>query len=110
MARNVFSFVKTTRKQTRLGRIASGIGLASIVCMAVLLIISFVRGGDVARFVPTIGYISFLAALIALFISLKLQENTEVFGSMVLASLYISGAAVALHVLIFLVGCFASVV
>ena len=79
------------------------------ICMAVLLIVSFVRGGEVARFVPTIGYISFSAALIALFISLKLQENTEVFGSMVLASFYISAAAVAVHVLIFLVGCFASV-
>ena len=109
MARSVFSFVKTHRKQTRLGRIASGIGLASIICMALLLIVSFVRGGNVARFVPTIGYMSFFAALISLFISLKLQENTEVYGSMVLASLYISVAAVGLHVLIFMVGCFASV-
>jgi hypothetical protein len=110
MARNIFSFVKTPRKRTSLGRISSGIGLASILCLVILLLVSFVRGGEIVRFVPTIGYISFFAAIVSLFISLKLHENTEVYGSMVLASLYISGAAVGLHALIFLIGCFVSVV
>lgn len=110
MSNNIFSFVKIERKQTRMGRVSSGIAIASLVCLVLLLIVSFVRGGEVARFVPALGYLSFLASLIALYISLKLQENAEVYGGMVQASLYLSGAAVGAHALIFLIGCFVSVV
>ena len=110
MINNIFSFVKIERKQTKLGRVSSWIAIASLLCLLVLLIVSFARGGDVARFVPTIGYLSFLASLISLYISLKLQENTEVYGGMVQASLYLSTAAVGAHALIFLIGCFVSVV
>mgnify|MGYP000408784396 CR=1 FL=1 len=46
MARNIYSFIKIEKRQTKRGIYASAFGIASLICMAVLTIASFVKAGN----------------------------------------------------------------
>ena len=63
MARNIYSFIKIEKRQTKRGIYASAFGIASLICMAVLTIASFVKAGNLPAFVGGIGYLSLLAAV-----------------------------------------------
>ena len=64
MARNIYSFIKIEKRQTKRGIYASAFGIASLICMAVLTIASFVKAGNLPAFVGGIGYLSLLAAVL----------------------------------------------
>ena len=92
MARNIYSFIKIEKRQTKRGIYASAFGIASLICMAVLTIASFVKAGNLPAFVGGIGYLSLLAAVFGLWLSVH-------------GAFYINLASVMIHGLIFLAGC-----
>ena len=94
MARNIYSFIKIEKRQTKRGIYASAFGIASLICMAVL-----------PAFVGGIGYLSFLAAAFGLWLSVQLRKDNEAYGTMVHGAFYINLASVMIHGLIFLAGC-----
>ena len=96
MARNIYSFIKIEKRQTKRGIYASAFGIASLICMAVLTIASFVKAGNLPAFVGGIGYLSFLAAVFGLWLSVQLREH---------GAFYINLTSVMIHGLIFLAGC-----
>lgn len=77
MARNIYSFIKIEKRQTKRGIYASAFGIASLICMAVLTIASFVKAGNLPAFVGGIGYLSFLAAVFGLWLSVQLRKITK---------------------------------
>ena len=77
MARNIYSFIKIEKRQTKRGIYASAFGIASLICMAVLTIASFVKAGNLPAFVGGIGYLSFLAAVFGLWLSVQLRKDNE---------------------------------
>ena len=105
MARNIYSFIKIEKRQTKRGIYASAFGIASLICMAVLTIASFVKAGNLPAFVGGIGYLSFLAAVFGLWLSVQLRKDNEAYGTMVHGAFYINLASVVIHGLIFLAGC-----
>ncbi len=110
MAKNIYSFIKIERKQTRMGLYASAAGIASILCLLILLIASSARGGELPGYVSVIGYLSFIVAGLALYFSVKLWEDTDAYGPMVHTAVYVNLAAVAVHGLVFLIGFFAMLI
>ena len=100
MARNIYSFIKIEKRQTKRGIYASAFGIASLICMAVLTIASFVKAGNLPAFVGGIGYLSF-----GLWLSVQLRKDNEAYGTMVHGAFYINLASVVIHGLIFLAGC-----
>lgn len=105
MAHNIYSFVKIERRQTKRGMYAAGMGIASILCMVVLTIASFVRGGNLPAAAGGIGYLSFIVAAFGLWMAVGLRKDNEAYGPMVRGAFYVDLAAVILHAVIFLVGC-----
>ena len=89
MARNIYSFIKIEKRQTKRGIYASAFGIASLICMAVLTIASFVKAGNLPAFVGGIGYLSFLAAVFGLWLSVQLRKDNEAYGTMVHGAFYI---------------------
>ena len=87
------------------GIYASAFGIASLICMAVLTIASFVKAGNLPAFVGGIGYLSFLAAVFGLWLSVQLRKDNEAYGTMVHGAFYINLTSVMIHGLIFLAGC-----
>ena len=81
MARNIYSFIKIEKRQTKRGIYASAFGIASLICMAVLTIASFVKAGNLPAFVGGIGYLSFLAAVFGLWLSVQLRKDNEAYGT-----------------------------
>lgn len=65
MAHNIYSFIKIEKRQTKRGIYAAAFGIVSLICMAVLTIASFIKEGDLPAAVGGIGYLSFLAAILA---------------------------------------------
>ena len=100
-----YSFIKIEKRQTKRGIYASAFGIASLICMAVLTIASFVKAGNLPAFVGGIGYLSFLAAVFGLWLSVQLRKDNEAYGTMVHGAFYINLASVMIHGLIFLAGC-----
>ena len=96
MARNIYSFIKIEKRQTKRGIYASAFGIASLICMAVLTIASFVKAGNLP---------AFLAAVFGLWLSVQLRKDNEAYGTMVHGAFYINLASVMIHGLIFLAGC-----
>lgn len=101
MARNIYSFIKIEKRQTKRGIYASAFGIASLICMAVLTIASFVKAGNLPAFVGGIGYLSFLSAVFGLWLSVQLRKDNEAYGTMVHGAFYINLASVMIHGLIF---------
>ena len=62
MAHNVYSFMKIEKRQTKRGLYAAAFGIASLICMAVLTIASFVKAGNLPAAAGGIGYLSFLVS------------------------------------------------
>ncbi len=106
MARNIFSFIKIERKQTRMGIYASAAGAVSILCLIILMIASSVMKGKLPSYASGIGYLSFILAGFALYVSVKLWQDTDVYGPMVHTAVYVNLAAVGIHGIVFLIGCF----
>jgi len=102
---NIYSFIKIEKRQTKRGIYASAFGIASLICMAVLTIASFVKAGNLPAFVGGIGYLSLLAAVFGLWLSVQLRKDNEAYGTMVHGAFYINLASVMIHGLIFLAGC-----
>lgn len=105
MPRNIYSFIKIEKKQTRRGIYAAAAGIGSIFCLVALVTASFIKKGDLPAFAGGIGYISFLAAAAGLWVSIQLRKDTEAYGKMVHGAFYVDLAAVIVHVVIFLFGC-----
>lgn len=105
MAHNVYSFMKIEKRQTKRGLYAAAFGIASLICMAVLTIASFVKAGNLPAAAGGIGYLSFLAAAFGLWLSVQLRKDNEAYGPMVHGAFYVNLAAVIVHGLIFLIGC-----
>jgi len=105
MAHNIYSFIKIEKRQTKRGIYAAAFGIVSLICMAVLTIASFVREGNLPAAVGGIGYLSFLAAIFGLWLSVQLRKDSEAYGPMVHSAFYVNLAAVIVHGFIFLVGC-----
>ena len=105
MARNIYSFIKIEKRQTKRGIYASAFGIVSLICMAVLTIASFVKAGNLPAFVGGIGYLSFIAAAFGLWLSVQLRKDNEAYGTMVHGAFYINLASVVIHGLIFFAGC-----
>ncbi len=105
MAHNIYSFIKIEKRQTKRGIYAAAFGIASLICMAVLTVASFVREGNLPAAVGGIGYLSFLAAIFGLRLSVQLRKDNEAYGPMVHGAFYVNLAAVIVHGFIFLVGC-----
>lgn len=110
MARNIYSFIKIEKRQTRKGIYAAATGAASMVCLAVLLMASSVKGGQLPPAVGAVGYLSFLAAAAGLVASIRLRKDTEAYGKMVHGALYVNIIAIALHVFIFVLGCMSIII
>ena len=98
-------YIKIEKRQTKRGIYASAFGIASLICMAVLTIASFVKAGNLPAFVGGIGYLSFLAAVFGLWLSVQLRKDNEAYGTMVHGAFYINLTSVMIHGLIFLAGC-----
>ena len=98
MARNIYSFIKIEKRQTKRGIYASAFGIASLICMAVLTIASFVKAGNLPAFVGGIGYLSFLAAVFGLWLSVQLRKDNEAYGTMVHGAFYINLTSVMIPV------------
>ena len=96
MAHNIYSFIKIEKRQTKRGIYAAAFGIVSLICMAVLTIASFIKEGDLPAAVGGIGYLSFLAAIFGLWLSVQLRKDNEA---------YVNLAAVIVHGFIFFVGC-----
>lgn len=107
MARNIYSFVKIEKRQTRRGIYATAAGAASMVCLLVLIAVSFVKGGALPAAAAIPGYLSFLTAIISLWVSVQLRKDTEAYGRMVHGAFYVNLAAVIAHGVIVLLGCMA---
>ncbi len=107
MARNIYSFIKIERKQTRMGLYASAAGIISMICLLVLVAVSSALDGKLPPYASGIGYLSFILAGFALYLSVNLWQDTDAYGPMVHTAIYVNIAAVALHGLVFLIGCFA---
>ncbi len=110
MARNIYSFVKIEKRQTRRGIYAAAAGAASMICLALMLMISSVKGGQLPPVAGAIGYLSFLTAIAGLIVSIHLRKDTEAYGKMVHGAFYVNVIAVALHGLIFVLGCLAIII
>ena len=89
MARNIYSFIKIEKRQTKRGIYASAFGIASLICMA---------DRKSTR-------LSLLAAVFGLWLSVQLRKDNEAYGTMVHGAFYINLASVMIHGLIFLAGC-----
>ena len=83
MAHNIYSFIKIEKRQTKRGIYAAAFGIVSLICMAVLTIASFIKEGDLPAAVGGIGYLSFLAAIFGLWLSVQLRKDNEAYGPMV---------------------------
>ena len=105
MAHNIYSFIKIEKRKTKRGIYAAAFGIVSLICMAVLTIASFIKEGDLPAAVGGIGYLSFLAAIFGLWLSVQLRKDNEAYGPMVQGAFYVNLAAVIVHGFIFLVGC-----
>ncbi|MGN0203823.1 MAG: DUF6142 family protein [Coprococcus sp.] len=105
MPRNIYSFVKIEKKQTRRGIYATAAGIGAMLCLFALMTASFIKKGNLPAFAGGIGYISFLVAAAGLWVSVQLRKDTEAYGKMVHGAFYVDLAAVIVHVLIFLIGC-----
>ena len=110
MARNIYSFVKIEKRQTRKGIYAAAAGAASMVCLVVMMMASSVRGGGLPPAAGAIGYLSFAVAAAGLWSSIRLRKDTEAYGKMVHGALYVNIAAIILHVLIFVLGCLSIII
>ena len=80
MAHNIYSFIKIEKRQTKRGIYAAAFGIVSLICMAVLTIASFIKEGDLPAAVGGIGYLSFLAAIFGLWLSVQLRKDNEASG------------------------------
>lgn len=109
MARNIYSFVKIEKRQTRRGIYAAAAGIGSILCLLILMAASFIKKGELPAAVGGIGYLSFLVAAAGLWVSVQLRKDTEAYGKMVHGAFYVDLAAVIVHGLIFFIGCFSIV-
>ena len=105
MAHNIYSFIKIEKRQTKRGIYAAAFGIVSLICMAVLTIASFIKEGDLPAAVGGIGYLSFLAAIFGLWLSVQLRKDNEAYGPMVQGAFYVNLAAFIVHGFIFFVGC-----
>lgn len=105
MAHNIYSFIKIEKRQTKRGIYAAAFGVISLICMAMLTVASFVKEGNLPAAVGGIGYLSFLAAIFGLWLSVQLRKDNEAYGPMVHGAFYVNLAAVIVHGFIFLVGC-----
>ncbi len=105
MAHNIYSFIKIEKRQTKRGLYAAALGAAALICLIVLTIASFIRGGNLPAAAGGIGYLSFLAAAFGLWMSVQLRKDNEAYGPMVHGAFYVNLAAVIVHGFVFLVGC-----
>lgn len=103
MARNIYSFIKIEKRQTKRGIYASAFGCVfdlhgrSYNCI-------FVKPA-IFRHLSAERIPSFLAAVFGLWLSVQLRKDNEAYGTMVHGAFYINLASVMIHGLIFLAGC-----
>ncbi len=109
MSREVYSFIKIHKNGTDRGLIYGSMGIISILCLLVLILVSFAGGGTLPTLAGALGYLSFVMALLGTYLSTRLQDDPEAYGRMVGSCLYIDIAAVIFHAVVFFTGCFASV-
>ena len=105
MAHNIYSFIKIEKRQTKRGMYAAGMGIASILCMLILTIASFAKGGSLPAAAGGIGYLSLIVAALGLWMAVGLRKDNEAYGPMVRGAFYVDLVAVVIHGVIFLVGC-----
>ena len=104
MAR-VYGFIKIEKKQTPMGLVTTGIGIASMLCLTAMIVYGFILGGKLPPLAGLIGYVSFAAALLGLKLSSDLRKNVDAYGPMVHNAIYFNIAAVVYHAVIFFIGC-----
>ena len=109
MSRDIYSFVKIQKDETERGIIYSAMGVASVICLVILIAVSFAGGGNLPAFSGGIAYLSFIISLVALYLSYHLRNDKEAYGPMIGSCLYVNVVAAALHLVVFLVGCFISI-
>ena len=108
MAREIFSFVKVHRDETDAGMISVLMAVSSIVCLLLLIAVSFAGGGTLPSVAGAIGYLSFVIAVWSFSIAWELRHDHEAYGRMVDSAIYAASAAVIVHLAVFLTGCFVS--
>jgi len=107
MSRDVYSFVKIHKSETDRGVVYAMMGIFSMICLALLIAVSFAGGGKLPPVAGAVGYLSFVVSLAGLYMSYDLREDQEAYGRMVDSCLYFNIAAVAVHLIVFLIGSFA---
>ena len=106
MARDIFSFVKVQRDETDAGMISVLMAAFSILCLLLLIAVSFAGGGNLPPLAGGVGYLSFVIAFWSFWIAWQLRHDHEAYGRMVNSAIYAAAAAVVLHLVVFLTGCF----
>ncbi len=105
MAGDVYGFIKIEKRRTKRGIYTAAAGIASIICMIVLLAASFFSDGGLGLWAGFTGYISLGAALGGLWSAVRLKKDASAYGKMINASFYISLAAVIFDLAVFAAGC-----
>lgn len=109
MARDIYSFVKVHKDQTNRGIYCTIAGIATIVCLSILIAMSFAGGGTLPLAAGAVGYLSLVISLWALHDSYHLRNDPEAYGSMVESAFYVCLVSALYHAVVFLVGCFAAI-
>lgn len=104
MAREIYSYTKVQKNRTNKGIHASIIGGISILMLMILVIISFIKKGDLSVYLTSLGYISFIASIIGYIMAGRVKKNDDIYGKFIQAGVNINSIAIALHLIVILIG------
>lgn len=104
MAREIYSYTKIQKNRTKKGIYASVIGGVSILVLMILIIIAFVRQGDLSIYITSFGYVSFIASIIGYIMAGRVKNDDDIYGKFIQAGVNINLIAIALHLVVILIG------
>lgn len=109
MPRDVYSFIKVRKEETDRGIICAAMGIATFLCLIMLIAVSFAGGGNLPPLAGAIGYLSMTVSLASFYMAYRLRNDSEAYGRMVGSCIYVCLVSAAAHVAVFLIGCFAAI-
>ena len=104
MAREIYSYTKIQKNRTNKGIHAVVIGGISILMLMFLIIFAFIKQGNLSVYISSLGYVSFIAAIIGYIMADRVKKNDDIYGKFIQTGVNINKIAIALHLIVILIG------
>jgi len=104
MAKEIYSYTKIQKNRTNKGIHASLIGSFSILMLMILIVIAFIKKGELSIYITSLGYISFIASIIGYTMAGRVKKNDDIYGKLIQTGVNINTIAITLHLIVILIG------